>query len=77
MQETSNFKLKLPEGTDIMDFNVLNENTNKVDNLLFTLGIPYVIATGDINNYIATLDPKPSTYIDGMAICLKINIGIS
>ena len=75
MQETSNYKLKMPDGTDYLDINVFNSNFDKIDNLISTLCVPYVVATGAANVYIATLNPAAIMYKDGMGICLKINIG--
>jgi len=36
--------------------------------------IPYLIATGAANTYTVALDPVPTVYQDGMALCVKINI---
>lgn len=39
-----------------------------------TKHIPYAVATGSANTYAVTLSPAPTAYVDGMAICVKINV---
>ena len=34
----------------------------------------YVVTTGTANAYIVTLDPIPTSYVDGMGLCVKINV---
>lgn len=41
---------------------------------VFTMGIPYVVVTGSANAYIATLSPPATSYTDGMALAVKINV---
>ncbi len=36
--------------------------------------ISYAVATGSANTYAVTLNPVPTAYVDGMAICVKINV---
>ena len=36
--------------------------------------IPYAVATGAANAYAVTLNPAPTSYVDGMAISVKINV---
>lgn len=36
--------------------------------------IPYAVATGSANTYAVTLSPAPTAYVDGMAVCVKINV---
>lgn len=36
--------------------------------------IPYAVAIGTANAYAVTLSPAPTTYVDGMALCVKINV---
>jgi phage-related tail fiber protein len=35
--------------------------------------VPYGVATGTANTYAVTLSPAPTAYVDGMALCVKIN----
>lgn len=35
---------------------------------------PYVVATGLANTYAVTLNPAPEAYVDGMGVCVKINV---
>lgn len=35
--------------------------------------VPYAVATGPANAYSVTLNPAPSSYVEGMAIAVKIN----
>lgn len=46
-------------------------NTHLSDN---THHVPYAVATGAANTYVVTLNPTSITYVDGMAICVKINV---
>lgn len=39
-----------------------------------TAHVPYAVATGSANTYAVTLDPAPTSYVDGMAITVKINV---
>lgn len=39
-----------------------------------TTHIPYKVATGSANIYAVTLSPAPTAYIDGMGVCVKINV---
>lgn len=49
--------------------NAVNEiNSN------YTKTIPYATTSGTANNYTITLSPAPTSYIDGMAVSVKINI---
>lgn len=36
--------------------------------------IPYGVATGSTNTYAVTISPTPKEYVDGMALCAKINV---
>jgi hypothetical protein len=45
--------------------------SHKADN---TAHIPYKVATGSANTYAVTLSPAPAAYVDGMAVCVKINV---
>ena len=40
----------------------------------YVLQVPYGVATGSANTYTVTLDPIPVSYVDGMAIAVKINV---
>lgn len=59
-----------------LGINVMTGNGETVDvNLANYVKHPaYVLATGSVNAYVATLNPAPTSYIDGMGLCLKINI---
>lgn len=35
--------------------------------------IPYVLATGQANSYEVALNPAPTDYVDGMALCMKLS----
>lgn len=82
--ETTNYNLKKPALTDPVDVTVLNGNADIIDNtfkdhsdklgILSNSSIPYNITTGSANTYAVTLDPAPTTYTDGMAIAVKINV---
>lgn len=39
-----------------------------------TQTVPYATTTGTANTYTATLDPAPTSLMEGMAICVKINV---
>lgn len=34
----------------------------------------YVVTTGTANAYVVTLNPIPTSYVDGMGLCVKINV---
>lgn len=34
----------------------------------------YAVASGSANNYVVTLNPAPTSYVEGMAIAVKINV---
>ncbi len=40
----------------------------------YVLQVPYGVATGSANTYTITLNPAPTSYKEGMAIAVKINI---
>jgi hypothetical protein len=50
-----------------IDFN------SKLDNSNYIQTIPYAVATGSSNTYSVTPSPAPTSYVDGMAVSVKIN----
>ena len=60
--------------TDIVS--AINEvNTNFIaDKTDYVKHPGYVITTGNANTYIATLNPAPTSYVEGMGIIIKINV---
>lgn len=55
---------------------VLIDNTTVETKLvaLSTNSINYVIATGTANTYAVTINPSPTAYEKGMAVCVEINV---
>lgn len=79
MKNTTNYKLKKPEGTDVVNVEDFNANANIIDTKLKELEtneIFYSVATGSANNYIVSIPALSSLtgYYDGLAICVKINL---
>lgn len=52
----------------------VDKNVEGALSQLATNSIPYAVTTGLANTYSATLNPAPSSYFDGMPICVKINV---
>ena len=76
MNTSTNYGLKKPEGTDVINISDFNENADIIDGKLKELEtneIYYSVATGTANNYAITVSAIKSLY-DGLAICPKINI---
>ena len=40
----------------------------------YVLQVPYGVTTGSADTYAVTLDPAPASYVDGMALAVKINV---
>ena len=73
---TSNYALKKPEGTDVVNIDDFNANSDIIDGKLKEIEsneIFYAVATGTANTYAITVSAIKSLY-DGLAICPKINI---
>lgn len=78
MKNTTNYKLKKPEGTDVVNVEDFNSNADIIDGKLKELEtneIFYAVATGSANNYTVSISAIStlSTYFDGLAVCVKIN----
>lgn len=76
MKTTTNYALKKPEGTDVVNIDDFNVNADIIDGKLKELEtneIYYAVATGTANNYAITVSAIKS-YYDGLAISPKINI---
>lgn len=56
---------------DTVDIVQANLHTHTAN---YTPHIPYVIAAGLANAYTVTLNPAPTSYIEGMALAVKINV---
>ena len=41
-------------------------------NLANSNGIPFVTDTGNVNALVVTLNPAPTAYVDGLALCVKV-----
>lgn len=76
MKTTTNYALKKPEGTDVVNVQDFNGNSDIIDGKLKELEtneIYYAVATGTANNYAISVSAITS-YYDGLAVCAKINI---
>lgn len=78
MKNTTNYKLKKPEGTDVVNVEDFNANADIIDGKLKELEtneIFYAVATGSANTYAVSISAIStlSTYFDGLAVCVKIN----
>ena len=76
MKTTTNYALKKPEGTDVVNVQDFNVNSDIIDGKLKELEtneIYYAVATGTANNYAISVSAITS-YYDGLAVCAKINI---
>ncbi len=60
----------------VIQMQVRNEANTAWDNIypITKDNVPYAIATGGTNVYAATITPAPSSYIDGMAVAVKIPV---
>lgn len=79
MKNTTNYKLKKPEGTDVVNVDDFNTNADIIDGKLKELEtneIFYAVATGSANNYAVSISALNtlSNYFDGLAVCVKINV---
>jgi hypothetical protein len=80
MQTTTNYGLKKPEGTDVVNIDDFNTNADTIDAELkkrvttsdYIRSPGYVVDTGTANAYVVTLNPAPTAYADGMAVTVKI-----
>ncbi|MFW2490957.1 hypothetical protein ACN077_20680 [Clostridium chromiireducens] len=73
---TSNYALKKPEGTDVVNVDDFNANADIIDSKLKELEtneIYYAVATGSANTYAITVSAIKSLF-DGLAVCVKINV---
>lgn len=76
MKTTTNYALKKPEGTDVVNVQDFNGNSDIIDGKLKELEtneIYYAVATGTANNYAISVSAITALY-DGLAVCAKINI---
>lgn len=76
MKTTTNYALKKPEGTDVVNIQDFNVNSDFIDGKLKELEtneIYYAVATGTANNYAISVSAITALY-DGLAVCAKINI---
>lgn len=76
MKTTTNYALKKPEGTDVVNVQDFNVNSDIIDGKLKELEtneIYYAVATGTANNYAIAVSAITALY-DGLAVCAKINI---
>lgn len=76
MKTTTNYALKKPEGTDVVNVQDFNVNSDIIDGKLKELEtneIYYAVATGTANNYAISVSAITALY-DGLAVCAKINI---
>lgn len=60
----------------IIQMQVRNEANTAWDNIYPVTkdNVPYAIATGSTNVYAATITPAPSSYVEGMAVAVKIPV---
>ena len=59
--------VKMQDGTDVET----KITAHLADNVPH---VPYVVAAGVANAYAVTLNPAPTSYTEGMAIAVKINV---
>lgn len=66
----------LEEAKSYTDNKVVNEvNTNLSSHMADYVRQPgYGVTTGSANTYVLTLNPAPTSYVDGMGIAVKINV---
>ena len=65
---------KVTIGTDLpANFQKIDDEftAHKAD---YTLQVPYAEASGSANTYVVTLNPAPTSLVNGMAIAVKINV---
>ena len=79
MKNTINYALKKPEGADVVNVDDFNGNADIIDKKLKELELNeifYAVATGSANTYAVTIPALSSlsTYFDGLAVCVKINV---
>lgn len=85
MITTTNYNLKMPSSSDVLDMDYINEDIKVIDDSLKDLDdkikkhssnishIPYAVSTGSTNLYEVSINPEPTSYEDGMAVRVKIN----
>lgn len=68
--------IKAADGTTLESFktSVASDLAGKVSQSDYVKAIPYAVATGGANTYAVTLNPAPTSYVDGMGVVVKINI---
>lgn len=75
MQQTTNYALKKPDGTDTVDISVLNGNMDTIDSELKKRAIDnYAVTTNSGNAYSATINGI-TALADGLQVRLKFNAG--
>ncbi|WP_234123439.1 hypothetical protein [Clostridium hydrogenum] len=75
MQQTTNYALKKPDGTDTVDISVLNGNMDTIDSELKKRAIDnYAVTTNSGNAYSATINGI-TALVDGLQVRLKFNAG--
>jgi hypothetical protein len=85
MITTTNYNLKMPSSSDVLNMDYINDDIMVIDDSLKDLDdkvkkhssnishIPYAVLTGSANSYEVTINPEPASYQDGMAVRVKIN----
>lgn len=82
---TPKLGLKKPLGNETVSRAAYNENLDLIDqnaasqeefdsHLINPMHIPYAVATGSANSYAVTITPAPPSYVEGMAIAVKIPV---
>lgn len=82
---TSKLRIPKPLGNETVSRAAFNEIFDTIDqnaasqeefdsHLINPMHIPYAVATGSANSYAVTITPAPPSYVEGMAIAVKIPV---